>query len=81
MKYWAVFYRKNETGYTEVLGDRGILRLDGRLGRHRQAEAAVNWAWRHGFTGYRIARGDRLGNLFYLTARIIPVLTKGTLVG
>lgn len=79
MAKWAVFYRRGLNGeYTEVLGDRGILRLDGREGLSKRAEAAVNWAWRHSFNGYRLADGERLEALRYET-EIVPVLAKGSL--
>lgn len=74
MKHWAIFYRRSaEGGFTDVLGDRGLIRINARLSRdnmHRVARAECS---HRGFDGYRLARGDNLLDLFILSASVIPV--------
>lgn len=77
MKYWAEFYRINDKGaYVDVLGDRGILRIDARLSRINMHTHAREWAIKHKFDGFRIARGDNLLRLFYLDSAVVPVTHK-----
>ena len=77
MRYYGLMYRllKCEDGsmeYAEGVGDRSIVRLDGRWGMDRMKAEAAQWAARHGYDGFRIARGDNLLDLFMLTAAVIP---------
>jgi hypothetical protein len=70
---FADFYRLNNNGgYDAACGDRSVLILDGRERRESHHEHAKVWAKKHGFTGYRLARGT-FSNPFYLTATVQAV--------
>ena len=65
---FAEFYNRNGA----ACGDRSVLILDGRQSRVRHHAHASEWARKHGFAGYRLARGT-FSNPFHLTANVIWV--------
>lgn len=72
MKHWAIFYRQSIDGsYMDVLGDRGLIRLDARLSCQHMHDIARAECSKRGFDGYRLARGDNLLKLFMLTPTIV----------
>ena len=81
MKQWAIYYTHHERldgtpFYSEKLGSNGIAILDGRCGRTRreqQARDIGNYRKPFGIAGYRLARGNRLDNLFFLQAAVQPL--------
>ena len=81
MKQWAIYYtrRVREDGtiyYQEKLGSDSVAPLDGRFGRARRDESARaigNSRKAFGVDGYRLARGNRLESLFFLTAAVQPL--------
>lgn len=78
MRHFIIFYTKHQRldgsiFWSEKLGSDGIAYLDNRFGRARQhAEAHRIGATRRAFhvDGYRIARGQDLSRLFFLTAEV-----------
>lgn len=73
MKYYAWFYRKQGESYVEGLGSFSLIRLDGRLNRDNMEEIAARECKLRGYDGWRIARGQRLDNQFYLNAAVRAV--------
>ncbi len=77
MRHFIIFYSRNVDGsYSEKLGSDGIACLDNRFGRARQHEEARrvgNSRKAFHVDGYRIARGNRLDSLFFLTAAVQPL--------
>ena len=67
----AVFYHHNGSGYVDAVGDRSVLILDGRERRVTHHADAADWGRKHGFDGYRLARG-RISDPFFLTAAVQP---------
>lgn len=72
MKHYAFFYHLRNNSYVEGVGDRSVLRLDGRNNLHNMKEDARQWGIKHKYDGFRIVRGHLL-NPFYLTAAVIPI--------
>lgn len=74
MRHFIIFYSRNPDGsYSEKLGSNGVVFLDNRLGRARQHEVARtigNSLKAFHVDDYRIARGQRLDRLFFLTATV-----------
>lgn len=73
MKHYAEFYHWRDDKWVEAIADRSVLRLDGRMKFQNMCHIAVDWAKRHKFDGYRIGRGERLSELFYLTSQVYRV--------
>ncbi len=75
MRQWAVYYTRNPDGsYSDKLGSDGIAQLDARFGLSgRMAQARVLAKSRRGIHGFRLARGNRVDQLFFLQATIQPL--------
>jgi len=71
MKIYIEFYRKNKSSYSEVVGDRGIILIDGRLSLFNQQSVAFDECLKRGFDGYQVLQGDNL-----LSARPIGNFVK-----
>lgn len=70
---FADFYTLTDKGgYQPACGDRSVLILDGRTRKMVQHQEAEHWARKHGYDGYRLARGT-FSSPFYLTAAVQPV--------
>ena len=78
MRYYAQFYSlvQNANGdwsYQEGCGDRQIIRIDGRHNIHVMHDIAADECRVRKYDGYRIGRGERLDDLFWLTAAVKPL--------
>ena len=80
MKHWAEFYRLETRPYANVwnaaIGDRSIIRLDGRLSSANRHAIAAAECRKRGYDGYHLTRGDNLLNTFNLTGCVVPVSEK-----
>jgi hypothetical protein len=61
MNTYAVFFKITEEGeVVRPLGDRSVIRLDGRNSEYNQHQVAEEWASKHGFDAYSIKSGPSL---------------------
>ena len=66
MRYYAVFYRKTPTGqfdnytYTKPLGDRSIIRIDGRLRFFKAMTIARETCRERHFDAFSLQRAENL---------------------
>jgi hypothetical protein len=72
MKHWAQFYRRTDKGFTEAVGDRSVIFIDGRLSDENKKAVASEECRKRGYDGWRLARGFNFLNPFYLTANVEP---------
>lgn len=59
MAKYAIFYTKNDK-QSWVLGDRGVIRLDGRESFSTHHSIAKEWAKKHGFKYYSFGHGENV---------------------
>lgn len=78
MKYWAFFYHIDPVagGYLEGIGDRSVIRLDGRMSIRRMRKIAAQACKERKYDGYSIERGTSLLHTFAMTT-VQPVKQKG----
>jgi hypothetical protein len=68
MRYWAEFYHMRNGSYIPAVGDRSVVILDGRMSDENKKSIAADECRKRGYDGWRLARGRRLSEPFYLTA-------------
>lgn len=78
MGIYAQFYHLKHRAdgspfYEEGIGDRQIIRIDGRLSFSNVRFVAADNCAKRGYDGYRIGRGDAPSRLHWLTAAVQPV--------
>lgn len=75
--YFAEFYiRDTASGkLSEACGDRSVLILDGREGAHHHHAHAKGWGVKHGFTAYKLCKGDSFTRVHKRTG--LHMVSKG----
>ena len=71
MKYFIQFYHLRNGSFVEGTGDRQIIRVDGRLSLSNMKQIGLQELRSREYDGFRVGRGHRLDNLFWLTATVI----------
>lgn len=70
MKYWAQFYEKDSIGFTEAVGSDQVADMDGRHNLTSMKRVAAEIGRKRGYAGFRIARGQRYSEPFFITASV-----------
>lgn len=61
MQYYAIFHQRDLSGaIVEALGDRSVVRLDGRMSDASMRAVAADECKKRGYVAWHIAKGDRL---------------------
>lgn len=73
MRYWAQFYHLRDGKYVEAVGSDQVAIMDGRWSRLHMEQEARDICKKRNFDGWRLARGMRFSDGFYLTAAVRPL--------